>query len=445
MTILRDDFIWGASTAGHQIEGDNVGADFWALEHAPAGRMPEKSGSACDSFHRYREDIRLAAEGGLRAYRFGIEWARIEPADGEFSRAALLHYRDMIDACHEYGLEPIITLHHFTSPLWFTLGGGITRNDAPERFAAYVRYVSEVLHDVRWIITINEPNILNLMSGMTAIIGKTPEELQELAARAAGAVEDNGGEAAGAGEADARDGAADDAGTADQAGPAATTERMAALPAPNLDLAERIIAMHAAARKVLREALPQAMIGWAPAAQAFTPTPGNEEVWKTVFHQWEGVYYEASAEDDFIGVQSYTSQPVDANGPVPHPDSPDNTLTGWAYRPDALAINLRRLWQLYRKPMLVTENGIATADDTRRIAYTTEALRGLIRAVADGADVRGYCHWSLLDNYEWGRWEPTFGLIAVDREHDFKRTPKPSLAWLGRIAAENAVSLEPTT
>ncbi|WP_218961741.1 family 1 glycosylhydrolase [Actinomyces ruminis] len=114
MTILRDDFIWGASTAAHQVEGDNVASDFWAVEHSPAGLLPEKSGSACDSFHRYREDISLAAAGGLKAYRFSIEWARIEPADGEFSRAALLHYRDMIDACHEHGLEPIITLHHFT-------------------------------------------------------------------------------------------------------------------------------------------------------------------------------------------------------------------------------------------------------------------------------------------------------------------------------------------
>ena len=208
-------------------------------------------------------------------------------------------------------------------------------------------------------------------------------------------------------------------------------------------MAAPIIAMHEAARKVLRNRVPGARIGWSPAGQAFTPTPGNEAIWERVFHQWEGVYLDACEQDDFIGVQSYTSQPVDADGPVPHPDSPDNTLTGWAYRPDALAINLRRYWERYRKPMVVTENGIATADDARRIAYTREALRGLVAAAADGVDVRGYCHWSLLDNYEWGRWEPTFGLIAVDRAHDFERAPKPSLAWLGGVAAENAASLEP--
>ncbi|QHO90351.1 beta-glucosidase [Actinomyces sp. 432] len=422
MTILRDDFIWGASTAAHQVEGDNIASDFWAVEHSPAGLLPEKSGSACDSFHRYREDIRLAAAGGLKAYRFSIEWARIEPADGDFSRAALLHYRDMIDACHEYGLEPIITLHHFTCPLWFTLGGGIQRADAADRFAAYVRQVSEILHDVRWIITINEPNILNLMSGLTAVIGENPGTERAPA----------GGVAAGNAEHGADDVEA-----------AAPTEQMAALPAPSLELAPKLIAMHAAARAVLRQTVPQAQVGWAIAAQAFTSTPGNDEAFERVFHQWEGVYLDATGEDDFIGVQAYTSQPVDASGPVPHPDSPENTLTGWAYRPDALGINLRRYWERYGKPLLVTENGIATSDDARRIAYTTEALRGLIAAVADGADVRGYCHWSLLDNYEWGRWEPTFGLIAVDRERDFARMPKPSLAWLGRIAAKNAASLEP--
>ena len=116
MTILREDFLWGASTAAHQIEGNNLASDFWAAENAVGPGNPmfqERSGDACDSYHRYREDVRLAAEGGLNAYRFSIEWARIEPVKGRFSRAELLHYRDMIDACHEHGLTPLVTLHHF--------------------------------------------------------------------------------------------------------------------------------------------------------------------------------------------------------------------------------------------------------------------------------------------------------------------------------------------
>ena len=151
---------------------------------------------------------------------------------------------------------------------------------------------------------------------------------------------------------------------------------------------------------------------------------------------------EGSRGDDFVGVQAYSSQEVDANGLVPHPAHPDNTLVGTAYRPDALAMAVRHAWDITGGvPVLITENGIATADDGQRIRYTAEALQGLTNAMADGIDVRGYLHWSLLDNFEWGHWEPTFGLIAVDRE-TFARTPKPSLAWLGRVAQHNELDVE---
>lgn len=391
MTELRDDFLWGAATAAHQIEGGNVDSDFWAIEHTPGGPFTEPSGDACDSYHRYPEDIRLLAGAGLRAYRFSIEWARIEPEQGMFSRAELLHYRRMIDECHRHGVTPVITLHHFTSPRWFTFGGGLGRPDAVERFAAYVDFVSEILHDVEWVVTINEPNIAALFASALG--------------RPAG-------------------------------GEAPVTTQLSLAGGPDPELAPRLAAMHHAARDVLR-AKTEAKVGWTVAAQAFTPTPGNEAKWQEVFHAWEGVFYDACDGDDFIGIQSYTSQPVDENGPVPHPPHPDNTLTGWAYRPDALAINLRRVWELKGIPLLVTENGIATDDDKRRIDYVTGAIEGMKDAAADGVDVLGYFAWSLLDNYEWGSYGPTFGLIAVDRQGDFTRTPKPSLAWLGRVAAGN--------
>jgi beta-glucosidase len=151
------------------------------------------------------------------------------------------------------------------------------------------------------------------------------------------------------------------------------------------------------------------------------------------------MYLEQSRDDDFVGVQSYTSQLVNESGIVPHAEHPENTLTGWAYRPDALGIAVRHTRDVLGDvPIIVTENGIATADDARRIAYTDGALRHLSDAIDEGADVRGYFHWSLLDNFEWGRWEPTFGLIAVDRE-TFERRPKPSLTWLGAIAHANEI------
>jgi beta-glucosidase len=393
---LPADFLWGAATAAHQIEGANTNSDFWALEHAGLGQFSEPSGDACDSYHRYPEDIRLLAEAGLKAYRFSIEWARIEPAPGEFSRAQLLHYRAMIECCQAHGVLPIVTLHHFTSPRWFAEGGGFRRSDAVERFAAYVDNVSEILHDVDWVVTINEPNIAALFAGLhqAPAEGEDPISVQ-----------------------------------------------MALAGGPDPTLAPILTAMHHAARDVLR-ARTKAKVGWAVATQGFVPTEGNEAKWQEVFDTWEGVFFDATDGDDFIGIQSYTSQPVDADGPVPHPPHPDNTLTGWAYRPDALAINLRRVWELKGLPLLVTENGIATDDDERRIAYVTGALSGLKAAVADGVEVIGYCYWSLLDNYEWGSYAPTFGLITVDRQGDFARTPKPSLAWLGSVAAVNGASID---
>lgn len=151
------------------------------------------------------------------------------------------------------------------------------------------------------------------------------------------------------------------------------------------------------------------------------------------------MYWDGSQGDDFVGVQAYSNQEVDADGLVPHPPSPENTLVGTAYRPDALGMVICDSWaRTGGVPVLVTENGIATADDERRIAYTTGAIEGMLAAIDDGIDVRGYLPWSLLDNYEWGHWEPTFGLIAVDRV-SFERRPKPSLAWLGRVAQRGSL------
>ncbi|WP_368100791.1 family 1 glycosylhydrolase, partial [Bifidobacterium catenulatum] len=135
-----NNFIWGASTAAHQIEGNNVGSDWWAREHAENTDIHEPSGDAADSYNRYEEDIRILAESGLSMYRFSLEWARIEPEQGCFSKAQLLHYRKMIDTCKEYGVEPMVTLSHMTLPLWFAKQGGWLKPDADAYFARYVEY-----------------------------------------------------------------------------------------------------------------------------------------------------------------------------------------------------------------------------------------------------------------------------------------------------------------
>jgi hypothetical protein len=163
-TTFPPSFLWGASTAPHQIEGGNVGSDFWANE----GRVPgmERSGDACDSYHRYTEDMQLLADAGCNAYRFGIEWARIEPAEGLFSNAELAHYRRMIDTALDLGLTPVVTLHHFTNPRWFAERGGWLADDAVDLFTRYVEQVTRILEGVEWVVTMNEPNMLSMMTAL---------------------------------------------------------------------------------------------------------------------------------------------------------------------------------------------------------------------------------------------------------------------------------------
>ncbi|WP_338681714.1 family 1 glycosylhydrolase [Streptomyces acidiscabies] len=386
-------FLWGASTAPHQIEGNNVNSDWWARE----GQLPgmERSGDAVDSYHRYEEDMRLLADAGLTAYRFGVEWARIEPVPGHVSRAELAHYRRMIDTALRLGLTPVITLHHFTNPRWFAEEGGWLGASAVDRFASYVETVSGILDGVPYVVTMNEPNMLAMMLTIERTMKERPADTWQ--------------------------------------SPTVDNDSRPTLPAPDPEIGSALVKAHHTAREIVR-ARTGAAVGWTVANRAFAARPGAEERLRELEHIWEDLYLEAARGDDFVGVQSYSSQWVGRDGIEPHPPHPDNTLVGTAYRPDALGMAVRHTWDVTGGvPVLVTENGIATGDDARRIAYTEEALRHLFDAVDDGIDVRGYLHWTALDNYEWGHWEPTFGLIAVDRK-TFERTPKPSLGWLGGVA-----------
>jgi beta-glucosidase len=388
MRTFPDGFLWGAATAAHQIEGNNLNNNWWKLEHDAARYGVQFSGDADDSYHRYEEDMRLLADAGFNAYRFSIEWSRIEPSCGAFSNAELAHYRRMIDTAIGLNLTPLITLHHFTHPLWFGETGGWLSPDAVELFARYVERASTILDGVTWVCTINEPNVLaQNLGALRRVEAGEPYPFDAL---------------------------------------------------PDTEIGEVLIAAHAAAAPVVRRCT-DANVGWSVANQALVAAPGGETMHAAVQHQWEDMFLEPARADDFLGVQSYTSQLVDAQGIVAHPPHPDNTLMGWAYRPDALGIALRHTREVVGDlPLIVTENGIATSDDERRIEYTTEALRHMSEAIDDGVDVRGYFHWSLLDNFEWGRWEPTFGLVAVDRT-TFERRPKPSLAWLGAVARANSL------
>lgn len=402
MSNFPSPFLWGAASAPHQIEGNNINSDWWLREQGGRPGM-QRSGDAVDSYHRFEEDMRLLADAGLNSYRFGVEWARIEPVQGHFSRAELAHYRRMIDTALDLGLTPVVTLSHFSIPQWFEAEGGWLSRTAIDRFAAYVDQVTTILHGVDWVCTINEPNMLAVMITMIA---------QHKARLESG-----------------------------WTSPTVDNHDVPQMPNPDVEVIDALISAHHVARRILREKT-AAKVGWTVANEALEAAPGCENKLAEVQNARENPFLEAARGDDFIGVQSYTSQLVDENGVVPHAPHPDNTLVGTAYRPDALGIAVRHAWAVTGGvPVLVTENGIATKDDARRVSYTIGALEGLRSAIEDGVEVAGYLHWSALDNFEWGHWEPTFGLIAVDRE-TFVRRPKPSLAWLGEVARSNGAALD---
>jgi beta-glucosidase len=395
VTGLPDGFLWGASTAAHQIEGGNLNADLWAAERAPGTVFAEPSGDACDSYHRYGEDVALLADAGLDTYRFSVEWARIEPEEGFFSRAALDHYRRMAATCLERGVTPLVTYHHFTSPRWFSAAGGWAAAGAPDRFARYAERVTAHLGDlVPWVCTINEANI-----GATLVhVGIAP------------------------------------AGERGEAAPPPDTDPTSVFPGlPPADV-ERMALAHRKATEAVRSGPGAARVGWSLALIDLQATAGGEERRDRARRAAQLDWLDVSTVDDYVGVQTYTRERFGPDGLLPVPEGTPTTLTGWEVYPEALEHTIRLAADSAGVPVVVTENGMATADDEARIAYTAEALRGLGRCLADGTDVRGYLHWSLLDNFEWiAGYGPTFGLVAVDRT-TFARTPKPSLAWLGGLA-----------
>ena len=412
-------FLWGASTAAHQNEGNNTLSDFWALEHLEGSSFSEVSGDTVDFYHRWKEDVDLLKSLGLNAFRFSIEWARIEPARGQFSAAALAHYRRIIQYCLAQGVEPVVTLHHFSSPLWFAKSGGWGSEEAVDRFGDYVTAVAPILEGVTWVATINEPNMFAVMYQMSLVLqSPDPEAVlaQMASAQTASAQEVVSGEAG---------------------------LNAFSMPEPKEEAAQTMLRAHARAREILH-ALTSAKVGWTIAVQSLVARPGYEAELPRYQRVWEDSYLEAAREDDWVGVQAYTSQLVGPNGLEGAPEGAEVTQTGWAYRPDALGIALRRTWEVTGgTPMMVTENGIATDDDRRRIDYTTGALQGVAETIADGLDVRGYLHWTFVDNFEWVHaYRMTFGLVAVDRT-TFERTPKGSAIWLGELARTNGRSLRP--
>jgi beta-glucosidase len=394
-------FLWGTATSAHQVEGGNAGNDCWVLEHVPGTFFAEPSGDACDHYHRYPDDIALIADLGLGAYRFSLEWSRIEPEDGEFSRAALDHYRRMLAACHEHGLTPLLTFHHFTSPRWIARDGGWGEPRTAERFARFCERAMRHLGDlVPYACTINEPNLGTLLHDVMGL----PDPRGSAAWAAAAA--------------------------ALQTAPERFTPLQNAV---GERAAEITRSAHRLAFEAIKGARPETQVGLTVVMTAWDAEPGGEETLASLRGRVEDVFLDG-LEGDFLGVQCYTGQRVGRAGPVEAPAEIARTQMGYPFQPEALGPAIRRAAHVTGLPVIVTENGLSTDDDEQRIEFIERALRGVEACLRDGVDVRGYIYWSLFDNFEWVfGYRPTFGLVAVERATQ-ARAVKPSARRLGEIA-----------
>lgn len=424
---FNQNFLIGAATAAHQVEGNNENSDCWALEQMKDSGYAEPSLDAVDHYNRYEEDIALMAEAGLNAYRFSLEWARIEPQEGVFEEAEIAHYRNVIRCCKKHGIEPIVTLHHFSSPKWLITKGGWEADTTPEDFARYTRYVMERLgSEIRYVCTINEANmglqvaaiaqryLKQMMAKMNASktdgtvqVGMNLEKM--MASRQAAAAAQNM-----------------------EVFGVAKVESFTSPRTAHGD--ELILEAHKAARAVIRETAPHVKVGLTLSLHDIQALPGGEETAAAEWAQEFTHYLPAIREDDFLGIQNYTRSRMDGSGTLPAPEGAELTQMDYEFYPEALENVIRRVAKDFAGDLLVTENGIATADDSRRIEFIRRALQGVQNCIADGLPVKGYCYWSLLDNFEWQKgYAMTFGLIAVDRKTQ-TRYPKDSLSYLGSCA-----------
>jgi beta-glucosidase len=413
--VFPPDFLWGAATSAHQVEGANVNSDWWDWERKAGSPVAEPSGAAVEHYSRYPNDLQLLASLGLNTYRFSVEWARIEPSDGIFDAAELAHYRDVVACARSLGLTPMVTLNHFTLPRWVAAQGGWTSSKTPAWFERYTRRVVAALGDsVDWYCTINEPTTV-ATGGYAGGWGFPPGVVDPVRWRSA---------------------------------------------------IFGLVAGHKRSLAAIHEIRPGAKAGLAAFTIETTSNAGGRPAIEFTKRWNEDVYLEAAADDDFIGVQTYTRNQLhlprvagpftraalavrplegrvvpwvlglkDRAGDTQAPAGSRVTQMGWEYRPESVAVVVRRIARLYpEKDLVVTEHGVATADDADRVEFIARGLAALHETIRDGIKLRGYVHWSLMDNYEWATgYRANFGLVGVDRATQ-ERIVRPSARFLGQIA-----------
>jgi beta-glucosidase len=404
-----DGFMWGAATAGHQVEGNDVNSDMWFLEQLQPTLFAERVGDANNSLELWPADLDLVRSLNLNAYRFSLEWSRIEPEPGQFSLAMLDHYLRMIEGCRARGLQPIVTFNHFATPRWFAARGGWTNPESPALFERFCEHAARHLaKPIAYATTLNEPDLLRLLGWLD--LPPAMKDLQramlDKAARTLGVAKFTAANAANAEDLEA--------------------------------LQTNLLEGHRRGRQAIKAARPDLPVGVSLAVvddQAVGPHSRRDEKRAQVYGAW----LEAVKGDDFVGVQNYERAQYDEKGAVaPPPGAPLDGMGREIY-PPSLANAVRYVHEQTGRPILITEHGLVTDEDAQRAAFIPAALTHLADTMAAGVPVLGYVHWTLMDNFEWiFGYKPHFGLYAVDRQN-FKRRAKPSAAVLAAIARANAV------
>ncbi|HXP24967.1 MAG TPA: family 1 glycosylhydrolase [Steroidobacteraceae bacterium] len=402
-------FIWGTATAGHQVEGNDVNSDMWFLEQLQPTLFAEPVGDANNSLELWPVDLDLVHSFNLNAYRFSLEWSRIEPEPGQFSLAMLDHYLRMIEGCRARGLQPIVTFNHFATPRWFAARGGWTNSESPALFELFCeRAARHLAKAISHATTLNEPNLLQLLGwvDLPPAMKDVQRAMLDKAARTLGVPKFSASNTANAEDLDA--------------------------------IQTNLLEGHRRGRRAIKAARPDLPVGVSLALvddQALGAHSRRDEKRAQVYGPW----LEAAKGDDFVGVQNYERARYDEKGAVPPPHGAPLDGMGREIYPASLANVVRYVHEQTARPILITEHGLVTDDDAQRAAFIPAALGLLADTMAAGVPVLGYVHWTLMDNFEWiFGYKPHFGLCSVDRQ-TFKRQPKPSAAVLAAIARSNAV------
>ncbi len=396
--IFPKDFLWGTATSAHQVEGNNFFNDWWDWEirHQP---LSMRSGRACDQYHLYEKDFNLARSLGHNAHRLSIEWSRIEPEEGKFDEAEIEHYVKLLKYLKSLNFKVMLTLWHFTLPKWLADRGGWENGKTVDYFIRFVeKIVPKLKDDIDLWITINEPGVAVSQGYLVAVW--PPQKKSKWAA---------------------------------------------------LKAYWNMTQAHKKAYKIIHRLVPDAQVGIANNLASFDAFHhhsvlegisewGLDIINNHLFYKLTGM-----GTHDFLGINYYFNQYISFSGKSRFPSLVDISTTkkdvsdmGWEIYPEGM-FDILMDFSDYHKPMYITENGLASTNDDRRVRFLLSYLKEIYHAIQTGADVKGYFHWSLIDNFEWtDGFTPRFGLMEVDYSTQ-KRIPRPSAYVYQEIIKHNGI------